>query len=235
MLCCYMDADHCSAQEDTKSSSGMFLCLEGPSSFWPLLWASRKQTATARSTTEAEMISVGSGLFAEAIPTQEFLEQVFDRRVESRCYQDNAAVFQIVEAGYSPKLKHMNKTLRTNLGSIYECFKEDEVMKLLYIKTTSQRADPCTKPLQVANWRETLELMGVRQFLSNSSRGCLSPKSFAIASCYNAPHHIVSSSISCKLQRGEEELGVKTSLVVAVYHHLSLTAIQSMVAEKGAH
>ena len=66
MLCCYTDADHCSAQEDTKSSSGMFLCLEGegPNSFWPLSWASRKQTAMARSTTEAEMISVGSGLFA---------------------------------------------------------------------------------------------------------------------------------------------------------------------------
>ena len=92
MLCCYTDADHCSAQEDTKSSSGMFLCLEGPNSFWPLSWASRKQTATARSTTEAEMISLGSGLFAEAIPMQEFLEQVFDRGVELRCYQDNAAV-----------------------------------------------------------------------------------------------------------------------------------------------
>ena len=76
----------------------------------------------------------GSGLFSEALPMQEFLEQVFDRKVELRCYQDNAAVIQIVEAGYSPKLKHMNKTFRINLGSIYECFKEDEMMKLLYIK-----------------------------------------------------------------------------------------------------
>ena len=125
VFCCYTDADHCSAQEDTKSSSGMFLCLEGPNSFWPLSWASRKQTATARPTTEAEMISLRSGLFAEAIPMQEFLEQVFGRRVELRCYQDNAAVIQIVEAGYSPKLKHMNKTCRINLGPIYECFKED--------------------------------------------------------------------------------------------------------------
>ena len=111
VLCCYTDADHCSAHEDTKSSSGMYVCLEGPSSFWPLSWASRKQSATARSRTEAEMISLGSRLFAEAIPMQESLEQVFDRRVELRCYQDNAAVIQIVEAGYSPKLKHMKKDL----------------------------------------------------------------------------------------------------------------------------
>ena len=30
---------------------------------------------------------------------QEFLEQVFNRRVELKCFQDNAAVIQIVEAG----------------------------------------------------------------------------------------------------------------------------------------
>ena len=163
VLACYTDADHCSSQEDTKSSSGMFMCLEGPNSCWPLSWSSRKQSATARSTTEAEMISLGSGLFSEALPMQEFLEQVFDRKVELRCYQDNAAVIQIVEAGYSPKLKHMNKTFRINLGSIYECFKEDEMMKLLYIKTTSQKADPFTKPLPVAKWGEALDLMGVQK------------------------------------------------------------------------
>ena len=113
------------------------------------------------------MISLGSGLFAEAIPIQEFLEQVFNRRVGLRCYQDNAAVIQTVEAGYSPKLKHMNKTFRINLGSIYECFKEDETMKLLYIKTTSQRADPFTKPLPVAKWGEALDLMGVQNVHSS--------------------------------------------------------------------
>ena len=36
VLCWYTDADHCSSQEDTKSSSGMFLCLERPNSFLPL-------------------------------------------------------------------------------------------------------------------------------------------------------------------------------------------------------
>ena len=30
VLACYTDADHYSSQEDTKSSSGMFMCLEDP-------------------------------------------------------------------------------------------------------------------------------------------------------------------------------------------------------------
>ena len=89
-------------------------------------------------------------------------------------------MIQIFEAGYSPKLKHMSKTFRINLGSIYECFKEDEMMKLLYIKTTSQRSDPFIKPLPVAKWGEALDLMGVQNvqsdkpndgwFLLNSSK-----------------------------------------------------------------
>ena len=63
----------------------------------------------------------------------------------------------------------MNKTFRANLGSLYECFKEDEMTKLLYIKTTSQRADPFTKPLPVARWGEALELICVQNVHSDKS------------------------------------------------------------------
>eukprot|EP00435_Cladocopium_sp_Y103_P014697 s1958_g3.t1 len=146
-LCLYTDADHCSAQEDTKSSSGMYLTLEGPSSFWPLSWASKKQSATARSTTEAEMISLGSGLFSEAIPMQEYFECILQREVSLFSYQDNSAVIQIVETGYSAKLRHLKKVFKLNIGSIHEFFCENETALLLYIKTSLQRADPFTKPL----------------------------------------------------------------------------------------
>ena len=44
------------------------------------------------------------------------------------------------------------------------------MMKLLYIETTSQRADPFTKPLPVAKWGEALELMGVRNANSNKPK-----------------------------------------------------------------
>ena len=75
----------------------------------PLSWASRKQTSTARSTTEAEMVSLGAGLFLEALPMQELFELVFDRQMELICYQDHSAVIQIVAASYRPKSRHLNK------------------------------------------------------------------------------------------------------------------------------
>ena len=158
----YTDEDHCSAQEDTKSSSRMLMALEGPNSFWPISWASKKQSSTARSTTEADMISLGAGLFSETIPMQELLECVLQRNVGLFVYQDNSTVIQIVDSGYSPKLRHLKKVFKINIGSIHEFFYQNETSKLLYIKTALQRADSFTKPLAVAKWEEALNQMNIR-------------------------------------------------------------------------
>eukprot|EP00435_Cladocopium_sp_Y103_P050896 s279_g15.t1 len=138
----------------------MILALEGTETWFPLTWASRRQTATARSTTEAEMISLGAGLFGEGIPAQELFETIFQKPVVLECLQGNSAVISIVSAGYSPKLRHMSKTQRIELGSIYEVFEEAGTV-LLYIKTDKQRADPRTKNLQPISWPEALKLMGI--------------------------------------------------------------------------
>ena len=106
------------------------------------------------------MISLGSGLFSEAIPAQEFLENTLDRPVALECLQDNSAVISIVAAGYSPKLRHLSKTQRIELGSIYEVFQDPQTV-LLYIKTNKQRADPLTKNLPPQSWPEALSLMGI--------------------------------------------------------------------------
>ena len=124
----------------------MFLSIEGPNTLWPIAWGNKRQTATARSTTAAEMISLGLGLFGEALLAQGFLKLILDRQVTLECFQDNSAVIQIVATGYSPKLRHLTKTEKIELGSAYEVF-EDPSCKLLYIATDKQRADVFTKPL----------------------------------------------------------------------------------------
>ena len=151
----YTDVDHASAIEDAKSSSGSLLCLEGPHSFWPLSWRSKRQGAgaTSRSTTEAEVISLASGVF-DALPTLEFIEKVYGREVELRCMQDNTAAIVICNQGYSPKLRHVSKHHRINLGSLYEVFSSG-IAKLMYIKTF-------TKPLAVGKWPHALHLLGIK-------------------------------------------------------------------------
>ena len=129
-LCCYADADRCSAQKGTKSTSGMIIS-----------WASRKETSTARSTAEAEMVSLAPGLFHEALPLQELLETSRGRQVELTCYQDNSAVIEIVAAGHSPKLRRLSKIFRVSIGSVRGILKE---------RDREQGADPFTQPFPVA-------------------------------------------------------------------------------------
>ena len=111
------------------------------------------------------MISLGSGLFGEALPAQGFLELILDRQVTLECFQDNSAVIQIVAAGYSPKLRHLTKTEKIELGSAYEVF-EDPSCKLLYIATDKQRADVFTKPLPVCKWDHALDLLNMASLSS---------------------------------------------------------------------
>ena len=157
-LSLYTDADHASDVEHAQSTSGMLLCLEGENTFWPLCWGSKKQTATSRSTTEAEMVSLSYGVFTEALPAQEFAETITGKEIPLLCFQDNSAVIQIVHAGYSPKLRHVSKTHRINLSSLYEVF-EDPYARLQYINTELQRADVFTKALAPAKFPAALKLL----------------------------------------------------------------------------
>ena len=81
--------------------------------------------------------------------------------VELVCQQHNASVIQIVHGGYSPKLRRMKKVHKLNLSSLYEVF-EDPMVKLQYIQTALQHADPFTKALEPCKWSNALELMSIK-------------------------------------------------------------------------
>ena len=50
----FVDADLASDPESTRSTSGAWLVLVGPSTWVPITWINFKQTSTSKSTTEAE-------------------------------------------------------------------------------------------------------------------------------------------------------------------------------------
>ena len=120
---------------------------------------SKKQTSTSRSTTEAEIVSLAAGLF-DALPTLDFADKLLGKDLQLECRQDNSAVISIVHLGYSPKLRHVTKTHRINLASLCEVF-DNGTAKLIYVKTTQQRADPMTKPIASSKWSVALEQLNV--------------------------------------------------------------------------
>ena len=87
-LLLFVDADLAGNPDDTKSRSGGYLVLSGPNTWFPITWICRKQTATSRSTTEAEVVALAVALFSEALPTLGLLNLLFGREVDLYILED---------------------------------------------------------------------------------------------------------------------------------------------------
>ena len=63
----FQDSDFVGDLEDSKSTSGGILCIFGSQTFVPISWMCKKQTSVSHSSTEAEVISLDTGLRMDCI------------------------------------------------------------------------------------------------------------------------------------------------------------------------
>ena len=159
----FVDADFSGERKDSKSTSGAWMRLAGSQTSFPLMWSSKRQTSTSRSTTEAEVIAMASAIFGEAIPVLQLFETLLGRRVNLEVCEDNQATMQVVQRGYSSKLRHITRTHKVNLGSLAEFF-EDPHNVLKYTETTQQVADIFTKAVEGSKWQNAISLLRVGCF-----------------------------------------------------------------------
>ena len=67
-LWCLADADH-AGEYDNKSTTGCFLVLIGPNTYFPLTAFSKKQTSVSVSSTEAEVVAANISLRSVGLPS----------------------------------------------------------------------------------------------------------------------------------------------------------------------
>ena len=58
----FADADHAGDRRDCKSTSGVYLCLWGPNTRFPLACICKKQTSQSHSSVEAELVALDLAL-----------------------------------------------------------------------------------------------------------------------------------------------------------------------------
>jgi hypothetical protein len=156
----YVDADFAGSREDTKSTSGGFLALAGDNTFFPLVWISKKQTATSKSTAESELVSLSYSLYEEGLPMLNLWQSVSGKHVPLIIKEDNEATIKIIKKGYSSKLRSLSRTHRVNLGALHETINHKDV-RIEYVPTNEQAADIFTKGLDPQKWNPALQLLGM--------------------------------------------------------------------------
>ena len=72
----FQDSDFAGDFEDSKSTSGGFLCVFGSQTFVPMSWMCKKQTSISHSSTGAELKSLDSGLRIDGIPALDLWDLV---------------------------------------------------------------------------------------------------------------------------------------------------------------
>jgi hypothetical protein len=153
---CYVDSDFCglwnralamSDPSTSKSRSGYAITYAG----CPIIWASKLQTQTALSTTEAEYVALSTAL-RELIPLMELVKEVRHHGIDvdyippvvhCKVFEDNSGA---IEMARLPKIRPRTKHINNTYHHFREYVDRGEIT-ILSIPTEDQPADLLTKPL----------------------------------------------------------------------------------------
>ena len=136
------------------------IALELPAegSFFQLDWFSKRQAATAHSTTEAELISASKMLRDSLVPLMGLWSVMLDREIKGKLFEDNMST--IIKVGYSATVRHLVKHHRISLGVTHEmCL--DPMLDVEHVTTDKQKGDLLTKGLARPKLEPACRMVGL--------------------------------------------------------------------------
>ena len=161
------DADLAGDAFDAKSTTGFHSGLKGARKTSIILdWASRKQTATARNTPDAELTALDEASHTSGLVIQEIFENLLKRPIRLIAETDNDTAVSVVAKGYSRRLCYLRRTQRISISALHDLYHgegDDEELepsdektlnRLLHSSGDAMTADILTKLLEPApHWR----------------------------------------------------------------------------------
>lgn len=152
-LLAYCDSDYAGDLDDRKSRSGVLLMFNNG----PIAWISRKQSATAGSTTEAEYMA--AHLRAKEVTwLRRLLASIGQPQLSpTPLYSDNQACIRLV---HNPEFHRCTKHIDVAYHIIREYQAHGEIL-ITYVGTRHQLADLLTKALPSTQFQHLLGLIGM--------------------------------------------------------------------------
>lgn len=147
----HTDSDHGGCLETSRSTTGVNAAVTSQTDdpFCPSSWISKRQSAVAPSTTDAEVGAANDGLRKVGISMQGLVKVIHRRKVLLDHKVDNGACRIIMETGASKSLKYMPKHKRISFHFLKEWYSPhaDNDATAGRVDTSENRSDHLTKPL----------------------------------------------------------------------------------------
>ena len=164
-LVMWSDADWAGYPEDSKSTAGLLLEFMNPNNGrrWPTSWSVKRRASTSNLIAEAETVAVCHAVKHEGLPTLILLEALFAsarRPLELVGEVDNTQAITVVHKGYSKKLRFLERTHKSAIGTVNELNKSGGLV-VEYALTFTHRGDGFTQCLTPAKFFAAREMMGL--------------------------------------------------------------------------
>ena len=134
----FADSDWAGDQHGAKSTSGYVFVMNGGA----VTWSSKRQSVTALSTAEAELISA-SAATQEATYLRQLLLELSVKQPQTLIFEDNEACIKIAE---NPITSQRTKHVKVKYFYVREAVQRGEV-QLVKVKSEDNAADALTKSL----------------------------------------------------------------------------------------
>ena len=180
-LLLYSDADFNGDYTVTQrsTSAGATYLASSPVVKAPLDFLGITQSATSRSTPEAEVVALSDLTFRQGLPAQETIAQCTGAVLPIVLGVDNTTSEHLVELGASRRLAYLKRHQRVSLSALKETFSgpaaEAAGNRIGHQASTRMPVDVITKPLGTeAHWRCVHEL-GLGRFADGPPLGAAAP------------------------------------------------------------
>ena len=121
----YADADFAGCKATRRSTSGMFACLYGSNTMFPIAARCVKQGYVSHSTPEAEIVAGDAALRTIGLPLLDALEQIVGQRFILDFREDNTTMISVCKTGKNPTMRTLSRTHGVSVDWLHERFTTD--------------------------------------------------------------------------------------------------------------
>ena len=156
----FCDADLAGCADTQRSTTGVYHCVRGAHSSFPIAAVSKRQGSVSHSTPEAELVALDHGLRNVALPSMEVWEVLLPH-ARLVAHEDNAVAVRVCQTGRNQTMRTLGRTHGITVAWLHEAYKRGQ-FELRWENSSTMAADIFTKPFSVPlTWEGACALINI--------------------------------------------------------------------------